>query len=188
MSSSSLTRVYRNIRFTFDRGHPLQVPCGGKAQFWVERWVFADASKYLFSSSRQWEFGNPKVVSKECGEGWKAGFLAFLAFYPLSFQRPALESPIKRSQSTRRPDLGSRINCPGCRRSNPGADYPGVERLSTPPRRSQEKPARAQSVTGTRAGPSDAKSLSETRAPLGHQNQPPVGTRPLRRRYVTRLP
>ena len=25
-------------------------------------------------------------------------------------------------------------------------------------------------------------------APLGHQNQPPDGTRPLRRRYVTRLP
>jgi hypothetical protein len=34
----------------------------------------------------------------------------------------------------------------------------------------------------------DAKSLSGTRAPLGHQNQPPDGTTPLRRRYVTRLP
>ncbi len=34
----------------------------------------------------------------------------------------------------------------------------------------------------------DAKSLSGTRAPLGHQNQPPDGMRPLRCRYVTRLP
>jgi hypothetical protein len=24
--------VYRNIRYTLDRGHPLQVPCGGKAR------------------------------------------------------------------------------------------------------------------------------------------------------------
>ena len=51
----------------------------------------------------------------------------------------------------------------------------------------KSQPARG-SDTDTRAGPADAKSLSGTRAPLGHQNQPPDGTRPLRRRYVTRLP
>jgi hypothetical protein len=30
--------------------------------------------------------------------------------------------------------------------------------------------------------------LSATPAPLRHQNHPPDGSRPLRRRYVTRLP
>ena len=73
-------------------------------------------------------------------------------------------------------------------RHNPGADHAGVERLSSRPRHAQKKPARAWSDTDTRAGPADAKSLSGTRAPLGHQNQPPDGSRPLRRRYVTRLP
>jgi hypothetical protein len=49
-------------------------------------------------------------------------------------------------------------------------------------------PASARSDTDTRTGPVDAKSLSGTRAQLGHQNQPPDGSRPLMRRYVTRLP
>jgi hypothetical protein len=55
-------------------------------------------------------------------------------------------------------------------------------------RATQKQNQRARSDTDTRVKPADAKSLSETRALLGHQNQPPDGTRPLRRRYVTRLP
>jgi hypothetical protein len=55
--------------------------------------------------------------------------------------------------------------------------------------RSTHKKSRpAPSDTDTRAGPADAKSVGRTRAPLGLQNQPPDGTSPLRRRYVTRLP
>ena len=46
---------------------------------------------------------------------------------------------------------------------------------------------RERAVTDTRTTAS-AKSLAELRAPLGHQNQPPDGMRPLRRRSVTRLP
>jgi hypothetical protein len=34
----------------------------------------------------------------------------------------------------------------------------------------------------------DAFPISKGDSPLRHQNQPPDGTRPLRRRYVTRLP
>ena len=55
----------------------------------------------------------------------------------------------------------------------------------------KSQPARGRTQTRaphTCLGPADAKSLSGTRAPLGHQNQPPEGMRPLRCRYVTRLP
>jgi hypothetical protein len=45
----------------------------------------------------------------------------------------------------------------------------------------KRQPARGRIPT-RRAGPADAKSLSGTWAPPGHQNQPPDGTRPLRRR------
>ena len=55
-------------------------------------------------------------------------------------------------------------------------------------RATHKKSQPARSDTDTRAGPADAKSRSGTRAPLCHQNQPPDGSRPLRRRYVTRLP
>jgi hypothetical protein len=34
----------------------------------------------------------------------------------------------------------------------------------------------------------DAPPISKEDSPLRHQNQPPDGSRPLRRRYVTRLP
>ena len=54
--------------------------------------------------------------------------------------------------------------------------------------RATKKLAGARLDTDTHTGPADAKSLGGTRAPLGHQNQPPEGTRPLMRRYVTRLP
>ena len=46
------------------------------------------------------------------------------------------------------------------------------------------------SVT-TRRGPAttpDAFPISKGDSPLRHQNQPPDGSTPLRRRYVTRLP
>ena len=55
-------------------------------------------------------------------------------------------------------------------------------------RATHKKASSARSDTDTRTGPVDAKSLSGTRAQLGHQNQPPDGSRPLMRRYVTRLP
>ena len=43
-------------------------------------------------------------------------------------------------------------------------------------------------ATHKKSQPGRCEIASGTRAPLGHQNQPPDGTRPLMRRYVTRLP
>jgi hypothetical protein len=45
-------------------------------------------------------------------EGWKAGFLAFHAFHTLSFPWPALETRFTKSQSPRRPVLGTGTTCP----------------------------------------------------------------------------
>src|ERR1017187_8300077 len=45
-------------------------------------------------------------------EGWKAGFLAFHAFHTLSFPWPALETRFTKSQSPRRPVLGTGSTCP----------------------------------------------------------------------------
>ena len=50
-------------------------------------------------------------------EGWKAGFLAFHAFHTLSFPWPALETHITKSQSPRRPVLGTGTTCPRWRLS-----------------------------------------------------------------------
>jgi hypothetical protein len=85
------------------------------------------------------------------------------------------------------PFSGTGITRPSCRRSIRGADHAGVERLSTRPRHAQKSPPPRGRIA-TRAGPADAKALSGTRALLGRQNQPPDGSRPLMRRYVTRLP
>ena len=74
------------MRYILDRGHPLQLPCGGRGLSWGLGLVFAVASKYLISSSRPWVFGNPFGITKECG-GWEVGLMAF---HPLSFQWPAL--------------------------------------------------------------------------------------------------
>jgi hypothetical protein len=63
--------VYRNIRYTLDRGHPLQVPCGARGLslgLWL---VFVLASESLSSSWRPWECGNPEGISKECGKDGK---------------------------------------------------------------------------------------------------------------------
>jgi hypothetical protein len=60
-------------------------------------------------------------------------------------------------------------------RHNPGADHAGVERLSARPRHApKSQPVRNRLVGRGRR--------------WANQNQPPDGTRPLRRRYVTRLP
>jgi hypothetical protein len=56
------------MRYVVDLAHPLQVPCGGGG---LKRRVFAVASKYLISSSRPWECGNPEGISKECGKSGK---------------------------------------------------------------------------------------------------------------------
>jgi hypothetical protein len=56
--------VHRNIRYTLDRGHPLQVPCSGRGLILELGLVFALASEYLFSSSRPWKCGNPEGISK----------------------------------------------------------------------------------------------------------------------------
>src|SRR6266478_4386576 len=52
----------------------------------------AIASKYLISSSRPWECGNPEGISKECGKGGKSAlWLSMLSilchFHALFFAR-----------------------------------------------------------------------------------------------------
>ena len=77
--------------------------------------VFAFASEYLISSSRPWECGNPEGISKECGKGGKpASWLSMLSIL-LSFPWPALETRFTKSQSPRRPVLGTGTTCPRCR-------------------------------------------------------------------------
>ena len=73
-------------------------------------------------------------------------------------------------------------------RHNPGEDHAGVERLRTRSRHVQKhQPARGR-ISARVQDRSMQNRLVGTRAPLSHQNQPPDGSRPLRRRYVTRLP
>src|SRR5260370_14883418 len=55
------------MRYILDRGHPSQLPCGGRGLSWGLGLVFAVASKYLISLSRPWVFGNPEGITKECG-------------------------------------------------------------------------------------------------------------------------
>jgi hypothetical protein len=83
------------MRYILDRTHPLQVPCGGRGLCLGLGLVFALASKYLFSSPRPWECGNPEGISTECGKGGKPAPMAFHAFHTLSFPWPALEVRIR---------------------------------------------------------------------------------------------
>jgi hypothetical protein len=76
------------------------------------------------SSSRPWECGNPKGISKECGKHGKPGFMAFHASHTLSFPWPALEARIKTrcSRNSRFPRMMG--PCPHCRtRSHPRIDF-----------------------------------------------------------------
>jgi hypothetical protein len=75
--------VYRNICYTLDRTHPLQLPCGARV-------LFCLVSEDINPSSRQWECENPEGNFQRVWEGWEAGFMAFHAFHTLSFARPAL--------------------------------------------------------------------------------------------------
>jgi len=59
--------VYRNIRYTLDRGHPLQVPCGVE---WLELrlWlVFAVAPKHLARRRGRGNVGILKGFPKSVG-------------------------------------------------------------------------------------------------------------------------
>ena len=51
--------MYRNLRYTLDRGHPLQVPRGGRGLIWDLGLVFAVVSKYL---SRRRGRGNVGIL------------------------------------------------------------------------------------------------------------------------------
>ena len=77
----------------------------------------------------------------------------------------------------------------------PGATLPTLEQtmpvlnaLCTRRRHAQKSHAARGRIRTRALDPVDAKSLSGKRAQLAHQNQPPDGSRPLMRRYVTRLP
>ena len=93
--------MYRNIRYTLDRTHPLQVPCGGRGLSLGLGLVFALASKYLFSSPRPWECGNPEGISKECGKGGKPALWLSMLSTLCHFHGLLLGAPI-----------GIRINVP----------------------------------------------------------------------------
>src|SRR5258707_15560807 len=69
----------------------------------------------ICQQSRPWECGNPEGISKECGKGGKpASWLSMLSIL-LSFPWPALETRFTKSQSPRRPVLGTGTTCPRCR-------------------------------------------------------------------------
>jgi Transposase IS66 family len=75
-------------------GHPLR--CGPETSVTSPlRWRWFELrghEKTYIHSSRPWECGNPEGISKECGKGWEAGFMAFHAFHTLSFPWPAFRA------------------------------------------------------------------------------------------------
>ena len=78
--------MYRDIRYVVDLRHPLQAPCGWRR--FELRWH----EKIYSQSSKPWECGNPKGISKECGKGGKpALWLSMLStlchFHGLFFVR-----------------------------------------------------------------------------------------------------
>jgi hypothetical protein len=86
--------VYRNIRYTLDRTHPLQVPCAGRAVNLAFALFFVVDFRYMpaVEAVGMWE---SQRDFQRMWEGWKAGFLAFHTFHILSFPWPALECVVK---------------------------------------------------------------------------------------------
>jgi hypothetical protein len=87
--------VYRNTRYTLDRGHPLQVPCGEKALNFTPKLFFCGVFRYTPAVVGMWE---SQRDFQKVWEGWAAGFLAFHAFHTLSFPWPTLETCIRKSK------------------------------------------------------------------------------------------
>jgi len=59
--------VYRNIRYTLDRGLSITTPCGPKALDSVSLGLLSGTCQ----QSKPWECGNPEGISKGCGKGGK---------------------------------------------------------------------------------------------------------------------
>lgn len=73
--------MYRNIRYTLDRTHALQVPCAGRG--WDES-VFSFVLD-IYPAVVRWECGNPEGISKRRGKGGKPAFWLSMLSTPSSF-------------------------------------------------------------------------------------------------------
>ena len=71
----------------------------------------------ICQQSRPWECGNPEGISKECGKGGKpASWLSMLSIL-CHFHGLLWKTHFTKSQSLRRPVLGTGTTCPRCRLS-----------------------------------------------------------------------
>jgi hypothetical protein len=107
---SSLLRVSVPARYTLDRTHPLQVPCGGRAvRSGFRAFLFIVDFRYMpaVEAVGMWE---SQRDFQRMWEGWKACFLAFYTFHILSFPWPALECVFK-ERSYRKPFVGKLRQC-----------------------------------------------------------------------------